>query len=69
MLYEVITELLTEEPRRETLLRTNKFVERVKLYNDFASPTIEQAPVLFPIPQSVIDANTGRVMEQNPGYN
>ncbi len=62
-------ELLTEEPRRETLLRTNKFVERVKLYNDFASPTIEQAPVLFPIPQSVIDANTGRVMEQNPGYN
>lgn len=62
-------ELVTEEPRRETLIRTGKFKERVKLYNDFASPTIDDAPVLFPIPQSVIDANTGSVLKQNPGYN
>ncbi len=62
-------ELVTEEHRRYALLRTGKLVERVQLYNDFAGPTIANAPALFPIPQSVIDANTGRKMEQNPGYN
>lgn len=62
-------ELITEEHRRHALIRTGKLVERVKLYNDFASPTIANAPALFPIPQSVIDANTGRKMTQNPGYN
>ncbi len=62
-------ELITEEHRRHALLRMGKLVERVELYNDFAGPTIAQAPLLFPIPQSVIDANTGRKMIQNPGYN
>ncbi len=62
-------ELVTEEHRRYALLRTGKLVERVQKYNDFAGPTIANAPLLFPIPQSVIDANTGRKMEQNPGYN
>jgi hypothetical protein len=62
-------ELITEEHRRHALIRMGKLVERVQLYNDFAGPTISQAPALFPIPQSVIDANTGRKMEQNPGYN
>jgi hypothetical protein len=61
-------ELVTEEHRRYALLRTGKLVERVQLYNDFAGPTIASAPLLFPIPQSVIDANTGRLMLQNPGY-
>jgi hypothetical protein len=62
-------ELVTEEHRRYALLRTGKFVERVQKYNNFAGPTIAKAPLLFPIPQSVIDANTGKKMEQNPGYN
>jgi hypothetical protein len=62
-------ELVTEEHRRYALLRAGKLVERVQKYNDFAGPTIANAPLLFPIPQSVIDANTGRKMEQNPGYN
>lgn len=62
-------ELITEEHRRHTLIRTGKLVERIQLYNDFAGPTIADAPILFPIPQTVIDANTGRVMAQNPGYN
>ncbi len=61
-------ELITEEHRRYALLRTGKLVERVQLYNDFAGPTIASAPLLFPIPQSVIDANTGRTMQQNLGY-
>ena len=62
-------ELITEEHRRHALIRTGKLVERVQKYNDFAGPTIANAPHLFPIPQSVIDANTGRKMDQNPGYN
>ena len=62
-------ELVTEEHRRYALLRTGKLVERVQKYNDFAGPTIADAPALYPIPQSVIDANTGKKMEQNPGYN
>ncbi len=62
-------ELITEEHRRYALIRTGKLVERVQKYNDFAGPTIATSPALFPIPQSVIDANTGRKMEQNSGYN
>ncbi|MCW3788168.1 RagB/SusD family nutrient uptake outer membrane protein [Plebeiibacterium sediminum] len=61
-------ELVTEENRRHTLIRTDKLVERVQKYNDFAGPTIAQAPKYFPIPQKVIDANTGAVMKQNDGY-
>jgi len=61
-------ELVTEEDRRHTLIRTDKLVERVQKYNDFAGPTIAQAPKYFPIPQKVIDANTGAIMEQNDGY-
>jgi hypothetical protein len=61
-------ELITEEHRRHALIRNGKLVERVQKYNDFAGPTIANAPALFPIPQSVIDANTGRKMLQNPGY-
>jgi len=62
-------ELITEEHRRHALMRTGKLVERIKLHNDFAGATIEGAPILWPIPQTVIDANTGAVMEQNPGFN
>ena len=62
-------ELVTEEHRRYALIRTGKLVERVQKFNDFAGPTIATSPALFPIPQSVIDANTGQKMLQNPGYN
>ena len=61
-------ELITEEDRRHTLNRTGKFVERTQLYNDFAGPTIANAPRYYPIPRKVIDANTGAVMAQNEGY-
>ena len=61
-------ELLTEEDRRHTLIRTDKMVERVQEFNDFAGPTIADAPKYFPIPQKVIDANTGAGMQQNDGY-
>jgi len=62
-------ELVTEELRRETLIRTGKLLERARnpIYNKF-TVGIKDYQVLLPIPQKVIDANTGRKMEQNPGY-
>ena len=61
-------ELVTEEHRRYTLLRTNKWLERTRLYNRFAGPVITERDTLLPIPQAVIDANLGREMPQNPGF-
>jgi hypothetical protein len=61
-------ELLTEEERRETLVRTHTLLARVKAHNGFSGPLIVARDTIFPIPQTVIDANTGRPMEQNPGY-
>lgn len=63
-------ELVTEENRRETLIRTGKLLERARnpLYNKFTTK-IQDFQVLLPIPQKVINANTGKAMAQNPGYN
>ena len=70
-----------EEPRRRTLVRLGKLVERTKRYNSYVagspgSPglpgpdaTMEVKHELFPIPQATIDANTGAPLQQNPGYN
>ncbi|HET8654016.1 MAG TPA: RagB/SusD family nutrient uptake outer membrane protein [Longimicrobiaceae bacterium] len=61
-------ELLTEEERRYTLVRTHTLLERVQKYNPLAAATIQPRDTVFPIPQAVIDANIGAKMEQNPGY-
>jgi hypothetical protein len=61
-------ELFSEEERRYTLLRTGKFLERVRLYNVLARATVADRDLLFPVPQSVIDANLTLKMPQNPGY-
>ncbi|MEJ7777965.1 MAG: RagB/SusD family nutrient uptake outer membrane protein [Daejeonella sp.] len=61
-------ELFSEEERRYTLLRTGKLLERVRAYNVLAKATIADRDLLFPIPQSVIDANLTLKMPQNPGY-
>ncbi|MEJ7691858.1 RagB/SusD family nutrient uptake outer membrane protein [Daejeonella sp.] len=61
-------ELFSEEERRYTLLRTGKLLERVRLYNVLARTTIADRDLLFPIPQSVIDANLTLKMPNNPGY-
>lgn len=61
-------ELVVEEQRRFTLLRTNKWLERTRKYNTNGGDLITDRDKLFPIPQSVIDANLTRVMRQNPGY-
>jgi len=61
-------ELLTEEQRRYTLLRTGTWYDRTKKYNPLAAPVITLRDTLLPIPQSVIDANLTKPMPQNPGY-
>jgi hypothetical protein len=61
-------ELLTEEQRRITLLRTGKWLERVRKYNQNGGQTVRDIDVLFAIPQDVIDANLTLPMENNPGH-
>lgn len=61
-------ELFNEEYRRYTLLRTGKWLERTRAYNLFGGERVRERDVLFPIPQSVIDANLDSKMPQNPGF-
>ena len=74
ILDERARELCTEENRRETLTRTGKLLERTRKYNHIASGErdggagMQDFHVLLPFPQIVIDANVGRVLDQNFGY-
>jgi hypothetical protein len=66
-------ELVTEEERRFTLLRTGTWYTRTRLYNPLPQAAgvvtaIAPKDSVFPIPQSVIDANLTKKMPQNPGY-
>jgi hypothetical protein len=61
-------ELVSEEHRRYTLLRTRTWFTRTQLYNKYAGPKITLRDTILPIPQSVIDANLTKKMPQNPGY-
>jgi len=68
ILDERARELITEEERRITLLRTGKFIERVSKYSPYSSGYVQDYHKLYPIPYDVIDANKDAVMEQNEGY-
>jgi hypothetical protein len=61
-------ELVMEEHRRWTLLRTGKWFERVSLHNLNGGQLISLRDTIFPIPQVVIDANMTNPMSQNPGW-
>ncbi len=61
-------ELITEEHRRYTLLRTGTWFARTQLNNIYAGTKIVLRDTILPIPQSVIDANLTKVMPQNAGY-
>ncbi len=67
LLDERIRELVGEELRRLTLVRTGKLVERTRKYNSYSSE-IDEHNTLWPIPQTIIDSNTGAEFPQNPGY-
>jgi len=70
ILDERARELMYEEPRRRTLIRMGKLVERVRKYGllDGTRETIQDYHNLWPIPQEAIDANFASDLEQNPGY-
>lgn len=74
ILDERARELVTEENRRETLVRTGTLIDRVKRHNRIAAglrdgvPGIQPYHVLLPIPQTIIDSNVGREFLQNEGY-
>ena len=69
VLDERARELCGEQTRWLDLVRTNKLLERVKLYNPDAAPNIQEKHVLRPIPQSQIDRIiTGPKYPQNPGF-
>lgn len=67
LLDERIRELVGEEARRFTLSRTGTQVERVAKYNKY-SAGFDAHNLLWPIPQTVIDSNTGAEFPQNEGY-
>jgi len=70
ILDERARELIVEEPRRRTLVRTGKLVERVRKYNmrEITRNTIQDYHRWWPIPQSAIDENIGAPLGQNIGY-
>lgn len=63
---ERIRELAGEELRRFTLCRLGILKERSNKYNPRV--IMEDKHLLWPIPQEVIDSNTGAEFPQNPGW-
>lgn len=68
ILDERARELVYEEPRRITLHRVGKLVERVRKYNPLNRDEISDHHSLWPIPFTEIEANKDAVIPQNPGY-
>jgi len=71
ILDERARELYGEEFRLSTLMRTGKLVEYLNKYNGYLLANGLTAPgkvSKLPIPRREIVANTGAVLEQNPGY-
>ncbi|MBC7903349.1 MAG: RagB/SusD family nutrient uptake outer membrane protein, partial [Gemmatimonadaceae bacterium] len=72
ILDERVRELVGEENRRMTLMRTKTLVDRAVKYNS-VSPVNQMTGIaakhlLMPIPQSEIDLNKNAKLEQNQGY-
>ncbi|MFL5741926.1 MAG: RagB/SusD family nutrient uptake outer membrane protein [Flavisolibacter sp.] len=71
ILDERARELLAEENRRMTLMRTGTLVSRTLAHNtQTINPVVglTSKNLLLPIPQSEIDLNKDAKLEQNPGY-
>jgi hypothetical protein len=65
--HEQRVELAIEGRRRNTLLRTGRFKERMEAAKELAGVTVEPHELLLPIPQVEIELSNG-VLTQNPGY-
>lgn len=70
ILDERARELITEEPRRRTLVRMGRLVDRVRTFSIRALTrnSVQDYNQWWPIPQSAIDANAGKVLPQTDGY-
>jgi hypothetical protein len=68
ILDERARELIGEEDRRVTLVRTGTLIDRVKAHNPVTAPYIQNHNMLLPIPQTQIDLNKDAELTQNPGY-
>jgi hypothetical protein len=68
ILDERVRELIGEEQRRLTLLRTGTLVERATRLNGASITGLTKTHELLPIPQTTIDLNTNATLTQNPGY-
>jgi hypothetical protein len=71
ILDERVRELLAEENRRMTLMRTGTLVTRTQQYNTHTiNPVLglTSKNLLLPVPQSERDLNKDAVLEQNTGY-
>ncbi len=68
ILDERMRELGVEEKRMFTLMRLGKWYDRVKKCNSFYAAQADPKYNLWPIPQSVIEANREAVIDQNTGY-
>ena len=68
ILDERVRELIGEEQRRLTLLRTGTLVERTLRLNGASVQGLTKEKALLPIPQTSIDLNTNGSLTQNPGY-
>lgn len=65
--HEQRVELAMESTRRYTLLRIEKFKERMEASKAYAGVTVEPGELLFPIPRTEIELSNYK-LTQNPGY-
>jgi hypothetical protein len=68
ILDERARELIGEEQRRLTLLRTGTLIDRATRLNGASITGLTTRNLLLPIPQTSIDLNGGATLGQNPGY-
>ncbi|GAC1590780.1 MAG: RagB/SusD family nutrient uptake outer membrane protein [Hymenobacter sp.] len=68
ILDERARELIGEEQRRLTLMRTGTLVDRATRLNGSAITGLTSKHLLLPVPQSEIDRNVNAKLTQNPGY-
>jgi hypothetical protein len=68
ILDERVRELIGEEQRRLTLVRTGTLVDRATRLNGASITGLTAQKALLPIPQSTIDLNVNGNLQQNPGY-
>ena len=68
VLDERVRELVAEENRRMTLMRTGKLVTRATALNGDKITGLSNTHLLLPIPQTEINLNKDAVLDQNTGY-